>query len=62
MRRAARDRQAATDCGGWRDRHNGGSSYPPLGYRCSALGFEPRHLCRAAIEVQRQRRRADREW
>ena len=24
MRRAALDRQAATDCGGWRDGHNGG--------------------------------------
>jgi len=29
MRRATRDRQAATDCGGWREGHNGGDAGPP---------------------------------
>src|SRR6267378_4614446 len=30
MRPATMDRQAATDCGGWRDGHNGGDAASPL--------------------------------
>ena len=42
MRRAARDRQAATDCGGWRAGHNGGDA--ATRHQFSRAGGSPKSL------------------
>ena len=56
MRQATRDRQAATDCGGWRDWHNGSRRGMPD----RSCGYQRSSLCvgRSRCRLRRLRRHA----